>query len=61
MSQDIPDEPLFALSETDMSLLRAEKNLITFTLTAHVSDEVRRECEAELATAKKNGYKVSTR
>jgi hypothetical protein len=57
MSQDVPDEPLFALSEADQSLLRAEKNLITFALTTHVSPEVRAECEKELAEAKKRGYK----
>jgi hypothetical protein len=39
------DEPLFTkLSDVDLSMLRAERNLITFALTVHVSDEVRRIC-----------------
>jgi hypothetical protein len=57
MSLDIPDEPIFALSESDVALLKAEQNLITFALTTHVSPEVRAECEAELAAAKLRGYK----
>ncbi len=54
---DIEDEPLFALSAADMSLIRAENNLITFALTTHVSDEVRKECEAEMVEGKKRGWK----
>lgn len=58
MSDDCtPDEPFFALSEADKSLLRAENNLVTFTLTTSVSPEVRAECEKELADAKRRGYK----
>jgi hypothetical protein len=54
---DIDDEPLFALTEEDIKLLKADRAKIEFALTTYVSDEVRRECEAELAEAKKRGYK----
>jgi hypothetical protein len=53
---DIEDEPLFALSEADLALMRAEKALVDFALTTYVSDEVRRECEKELADAKERHY-----
>ena len=33
-------------------------DLIQFATTVHVSEEVRTECEAELAAAKKNGYRI---
>ena len=55
------DEPLFAkLSETDLSMLRVEKNLITFALTVYVSDEVRRACEAEMEEGRKRGWKFES-
>ena len=58
MSDDIvPDEPLFSLSEADILRLKADKLKIEFVLTTHVSDEVRAECEQELADAKKRGWK----
>jgi hypothetical protein len=57
MSDDIPqdDEPLFALQDGADERMNA---LRQFACTTYVSDEVRRECEAELAAAKKTGYKI---
>jgi hypothetical protein len=55
MSDDIQDEPLFALNETDKAILSQER--YWFQLTTSVSPRMRRECEAELAEAKKNKYK----
>jgi len=55
MSKDIPDEPLFALNEADRKVLDQEK--YWFQCTTSVSPRMRRECEAELAEAKKNKYK----
>ena len=54
---DIEDEPLFALSEADLAIMAAEKMLVDFTLTTFVSEDVRVECEAELAAAKERHYK----
>ena len=54
---DIDDEPLFSLSEDDIARLKADRAKIAFTLTTHVSDEVRRECEAELERGRKSGWK----
>lgn len=54
---DIDDEPLFAMSEADLAIMKAEKVLVEFTLTTVVSPEVREECKRELAEAKKRGYK----
>ncbi len=55
------DEPLFAkLSDTDLSMLRVEKNLITFALTVHVSPETRAECEKELEEGRKRGWKFES-
>jgi hypothetical protein len=56
---DIDDEPLFSLSEADLALLNSEKLMLNFVAGAIVTDEIRKECEAELVTAKKNGYKIS--
>lgn len=53
----IEDEPLFALSEADLAVLNAEKNLVTFALTTYVSDEIRKECEAEMERGRKSGWK----
>jgi hypothetical protein len=50
---DIDEEPLFSLTEADIAVLGADKTLITFALTTHVSDEVRKECEAEMEEGKK--------
>jgi hypothetical protein len=55
------DEPLFAkLSETDMSLLRAQNHLVDFMLTTHVSDRVRRMCEVEMEEGRKRGWKFES-
>lgn len=48
-----PDEPLFALKEENDSV----QDLIDFALTTHVSDEVRKECEAEMERGRKSGWK----
>jgi len=53
------DEPFFAMSEADLALLLAEKNLITFALTTYVSDEVRKECEAEMELGRKSGWRIT--
>lgn len=55
---DIEDEPLFALSEEDLARLKADRDKIDFARTVVVSEEVRRECEAELVAAKRRGYKI---
>ena len=57
MSKDIPDEPLFALSEEDIAKLRLEAMRIHLTITTPVSDEVRRECEREMEEGRKRGWK----
>jgi hypothetical protein len=49
------DEPLFSLNETDKAILDQER--YWFQRTTNVSPRMRRECEAELAEAKKNKYK----
>lgn len=53
---DNSDEPLFALMKETHS--EKEAALIQFALTTHISDEVRKKCEAELAAAKKRGYRI---
>lgn len=51
------DEPLFALIKETYD--QADAALIEFALTTHVSEETRRECQAELAVAKKNNYRIN--
>jgi hypothetical protein len=55
---DIEDESLFTLSEEDLARLKADRDKIDFARTVTVSEETRRECEAELAAAKKRGYRI---
>ena len=52
-----PDEPLFAKSTVEKFDQRVA-DLIEFAKVFYVSDEVRTQCEAELAAAKKRHYKV---
>ena len=59
MQYDCHDEPLFSLTDADLAILKADKTMIDFALTTFVPDEIRRECEAELAAAKENGYVIS--
>ena len=58
MHYDCHDEPLFSLTDADLAILKADKTMIDFALTTFVTDEIRRECEAELAEAKKNSYAI---
>lgn len=58
MQYDCYDEPLFSLTDADLAILKADKTMIDFALTTFVTDEIRRECEAELAEAKKNSYAI---
>ena len=58
MQYDCHDEPLFSLTDADLAILKADKTMIDFALTTFVTDEIRRECEAELAEAKKNSYAI---
>ena len=58
MQYDCHDEPLFSLTDADLAILKADKTMIDFALTTFVTDETRRECEAELAEAKKNSYAI---
>jgi len=57
MSDIDEDEPLFALSDAELAVLKAEQALITFALTTSVSPEVRAECVTELAEAKQRNYR----
>lgn len=57
MSDIDEDEPLFALSDADLAVLKAEQALVTFALTTSVSEEVRAECIAELTEAKQRNYR----
>jgi len=57
---DPEDEPLFALKKAN-SLEEFDQrmaDLIQFAATFYVSEEVRTKCEAELAAAKRNHYRV---
>jgi hypothetical protein len=54
------DEPLFSkvVTEADKEELKIDEAMLRFAQTAYVSDEVRTECEAEMAAAKKRGWKI---
>ena len=52
------DEPLFSKLSDEELLNAIVSNDNFYALTrAHVSDEVRKECEAEMEAAKKRGWK----
>jgi hypothetical protein len=55
----IEDEPLFALERQNKleAFDQRMANLIEFAKTQFISQEVRDECVAELAEAKKRGYR----
>ena len=58
MSKDVPDEPLSALSAEDLATLDSDiRAQIKFICTQYVSAEVRAECLAEMAEAKKNRWR----
>jgi hypothetical protein len=54
---DIDDEPLFSLSDEDIAKLKADRIKLDYTVSVHVSEEVRRECEAEMERGRKSGWK----
>lgn len=59
MSMDIPDEPLFAITAAELAFFEDPlRSQIKFLCTQYVSEEVRKECEAEMAAAKKNRWKI---
>ena len=59
MSKDVPEEPLFALSAEDLAALDSDiRDQIKFICTQYVSEEIRKECEFEMAEAKKNRWKI---
>jgi hypothetical protein len=57
---DEDDEPLFSkrVTEADKEELMIDDVMLRCALTATVSDKVRTECEAEIAAAKKRGWKL---
>jgi hypothetical protein len=57
MSDDIQDEPLFALTEEELRQRDANLLVAEFQKVTSVSPRMRRECEYELEEAKKNNYR----
>jgi hypothetical protein len=59
VSDDVSDEPLFALSEADAALLNSDKAMLNFVAAAIVTEDIRRECKAELEKGRECGWKIS--
>jgi hypothetical protein len=51
------DEPLFSFTDEELRQRDANLLIVEFQKVTIVSPRMRRECEAELAEAKKNKYK----
>ncbi|MGA7854805.1 MAG: hypothetical protein WCA15_15875 [Candidatus Acidiferrales bacterium] len=54
---DIDDEPLFNYNEEEMNKMAADSGLLQFQRTTYVPNEVREECQKELAEGQKRGWK----